>query len=82
MDKKIFDKELEGNIIAAMIMERWCFEAAQEKGIAPDDFVHPAFNKAYSIMFTNNVNDYVSISSAMDNEMQAQEIKEEVLGFI
>lgn len=82
MDKKIFDKELEGNIIAAMIMERACFETAQEKGIAPDDFVHPAFSKAYNIMFTNNINDYVSISSAIDNEMQAQEIKEEVLGFI
>ena len=33
-------------------------------------------------MFTNNVNDYVSVSSAMDNEAQAQEIKEEAHGFI
>ena len=34
MDKRVFDKELEANVISAMIMERDCFDRAVERGTA------------------------------------------------
>ena len=82
MDRIIFDKELEANVVSAMIMERECFEKAQEKGLTEDDFVHNSFKRAFKVMLEKNINDYVSVSSALNDPFIAEELKECVLGFI
>ena len=50
MDKRVFDKELEANVISAMIMERDCFDRAVERGVQPDDFRWHTYSNAYKAM--------------------------------
>ena len=81
MDKRVFDKELEANVISAMIMERDCFDRAVERGVQPDDFRWHTYSNAYKAMLNTNQNDFVTVSSYL-SEVESEEIKEVVLTFI
>lgn len=81
MDKRVFDKELEANVISAMIMERGCFDKGVERGVQPDDFRWHAYSNAYKAMLNTNQNDFVTVSSHL-SEVESEDVKEVILTFI
>lgn len=77
MDKKLYDEDLEHNIITSMLLNNDCFERAIEKGIKKNDFYFRDTSRSFELMIDKNTNDPVAIMGWLDGE-EKQSIKEAI----